>query len=139
MIRTEALVLLLSAQSPAPAILAISNSRSSYISDALNISSPPQTISREPRLCIIPSNRDTALMKQPPTRTLVAEFRKKRGIPAAELARRVGISRQTIYAIEDGTYIPKTTIALQLARILEVRVEDLFTLERSDTPVEGSF
>ena len=77
-------------------------------------------------------------MKQPPTRTLVAEFRKKRGIPAAELARRVGISRQTIYAIEDGTYIPNTTIALQLARILEVRVEDLFTLEPSDTPVEGS-
>ena len=47
---------------------------------------------------------------------------------AARLAHQVGVSRQTIYAIEDGSYVPNTTVALKLARVLAVSVEDLFTL-----------
>ncbi len=60
----------------------------------------------------------------------LAAVRKGRGIAAAELARRVGVSRQTIYAIEAGTYIPNTEVALHLARELEVSVEELFSLQR---------
>ena len=63
------------------------------------------------------------------TRTRLQEIRKERGLAAAELARRVGVSRQTIYAIEDGSYVPNTTTALRLARALEARVEDLFSLQ----------
>jgi molybdate-binding protein/DNA-binding XRE family transcriptional regulator len=59
--------------------------------------------------------------------------RQKRGVPAAELARLTGISRQTIYAIESGAYVPNTAVALRLARTLEVNVEDLFAL-RADAP-----
>jgi len=59
--------------------------------------------------------------------------RQKRGFSAAELARRVGISRPTIYAIESGSYVPNTAVALRLARTLEVGVEDLFALP-SDAP-----
>ncbi|MGO4880844.1 MAG: substrate-binding domain-containing protein [Bryobacteraceae bacterium] len=55
-------------------------------------------------------------------------YRQKRGIAAAELARRAGISRQTIYAIESGAYVPNTAVALRLARTLETSVEDLFSL-----------
>lgn len=54
--------------------------------------------------------------------------RQKRGFSAADLARRAGISRQTIYAIESGSYIPNTAVALRLARTLEIAVEDLFSL-----------
>ena len=59
----------------------------------------------------------------------LAEIRKSRGVGAAELAGRVGVSRQTIYAIEAGTYVPNTETALRLARELEVTVDDLFSLE----------
>lgn len=59
----------------------------------------------------------------------LAETRKRRGVGAADLARRVGVSRQTIYAIEAGTYVPNTEVALNLARELEVTVEELFSLQ----------
>ena len=58
----------------------------------------------------------------------LAVVRRRRGIGAADLARRVGVSRQTIYAIEAGSYIPNTELALGLARQLEVSVEELFSL-----------
>ena len=60
-------------------------------------------------------------------------YRQKRGLSAADLAQRAGISRQTIYAIESGSYVPNTAVALRLARTLEVAVEDLFSLP-SDAP-----
>jgi putative molybdopterin biosynthesis protein len=58
----------------------------------------------------------------------LAELRKRRGIPAVSLARIAGVSRQTIYAIEAGSYIPNTTVALRLARALEASVEEVFCL-----------
>jgi len=63
------------------------------------------------------------------TRTHLNEIRERRGISAASLAKLSGVTRQTIYAIEAGDYVPNTTVALQLAKILEVRVEELFSLE----------
>ena len=59
----------------------------------------------------------------------VGEIRKSRGVGASELARRVGVSRQTIYAIELGTYVPNTEVALNLAKELEVTVDELFLLQ----------
>ncbi len=61
----------------------------------------------------------------------LAEIRKSRGVGASDLARRVNVSRQTIYAIEAGAYVPNTEVALHLARELEVTVDELFCL-RSD-------
>src|SRR5215831_19045127 len=58
----------------------------------------------------------------------VAEIRKSRGISASDLARRVNVSRQTIYAIEGGTYVPNTEVALRMAQELEVTVDELFML-----------
>ena len=55
-------------------------------------------------------------------------LREIRGLSAAALAALVGVSRQTIYAIEAGTYVPNTITSLQLARALGVSVEDLFSL-----------
>jgi molybdate-binding protein/DNA-binding XRE family transcriptional regulator len=55
-------------------------------------------------------------------------IRKRGGLTAAGLAKTIGVSRQTIYAIEAGTYVPNTEVALRLARALTVSVEDLFSL-----------
>lgn len=55
-----------------------------------------------------------------------------------QLARRVGVSRQTIIAIEKGSYNPSVALALRIARAFGVRVEDVFRLEdaegESDVP-----
>lgn len=63
--------------------------------------------------------------------TKLAQLRAKRGLGATQLAAKAGVSRQTIYAIEAGTYVPNTVVSLKLARVLETTVEDLFTLEAS--------
>jgi molybdate-binding protein/DNA-binding XRE family transcriptional regulator len=73
-------------------------------------------------------------MSQFETRTQLSEIRQRRGVSASELARLTGVSRQTIYSIEAGEYVPNTALALQFARILEVRVEDLFSLDPESAP-----
>jgi molybdate-binding protein/DNA-binding XRE family transcriptional regulator len=50
-------------------------------------------------------------------------------VAAAALARETGVSRQTIYAMEAGDYVPNTAVALRLARALDVAVEELFKLD----------
>lgn len=63
--------------------------------------------------------------------TRLADFRGKRGISAAQLAAATGVSRQTVYAIEAGTYIPNTLVSLRMARVLDTTVEELFELRDS--------
>ncbi len=59
--------------------------------------------------------------------------RQKSGLSAARVAALAGVSRQTIYAMEAGSYVPNTAVALRLARALDTSVEGLFSLpdERS--------
>jgi molybdate-binding protein/DNA-binding XRE family transcriptional regulator len=64
----------------------------------------------------------------------LAEFRKARGLSAVDLAAHAGVTRQAIYAIEAGTYMPNTAVALRLARLLETSVEGLFELEEEPGP-----
>src|SRR5579883_1848212 len=59
----------------------------------------------------------------------LAELRKSRGLSAAEIAELAGLTRQAIYAIEAGAYMPNTAVALRLARILGTNVEAMFSLE----------
>src|SRR5947199_5507814 len=58
----------------------------------------------------------------------LGRLRERRGVTAADLAKIAGVSRQTIYAIEAGSYVPNTALALKLARVLDVKVEELFSL-----------
>jgi putative transcriptional regulator len=70
-----------------------------------------------------------------PTRTairLVNRLRVARaehGLSQGELARSVSVSRQTISSIETGQYCPSTLLAFRLARVLGVRVDELFWIE----------
>jgi putative transcriptional regulator len=55
--------------------------------------------------------------------------RAERDLSQGELARSVGVSRQTISSIETGQYCPSTLLAFRLAQVLGVRVDELFWLE----------
>ena len=55
-----------------------------------------------------------------------------KNITQAELAGKVGVSRQTINSIESNKYIPSTLLALKIARVFGKTVEEIFHLENED-------
>lgn len=56
-------------------------------------------------------------------------YRTQLGLNQQELAHRAGVSRQTISLIERGDYSPSVSLALTLAQICGVKVEDIFSFE----------
>lgn len=53
-------------------------------------------------------------------------------ITQQDLAEKIGVSRQTINAIETNKYIPSTILALKIARLFDKKVEEIFELEKND-------
>lgn len=53
------------------------------------------------------------------------------------LALQVGVSRQTIIAIEKGTYNPSLDLAFKLARAFDLQVEEIFTFESEERSEEN--
>ena len=49
-----------------------------------------------------------------------------------DLAKMISVSRQTINTMESGKYVPSTMLALKMAQVLGVPVEELFQLEEGD-------
>jgi putative transcriptional regulator len=62
----------------------------------------------------------------------VRERRGARGLSQGELGKALGVSRQTINAIETGRYLPSLPLAIALARYFETNVEDIFLAETGD-------
>lgn len=60
------------------------------------------------------------------------DVRTERGLTQAALAEMVGVSRKTINTVENGVFVPSTVLALKLARALERRVDDLFSLDNHE-------
>tara|TARA_B110000285_G_scaffold95584_1_gene109015 strand:- start:285 stop:485 length:201 start_codon:yes stop_codon:yes gene_type:complete len=54
------------------------------------------------------------------------------GYTQQDLAKKIGVSRQTINAIESGKYVPSTVLSLKIAQVFEKSMEDLFSLEGTD-------
>ncbi|WP_055109687.1 helix-turn-helix transcriptional regulator [Paenibacillus ihumii] len=52
--------------------------------------------------------------------------RKELGLSQLELAERVGVTRQTINAVENNKYDPSLKLAMNIAKVLQVTVEELF-------------
>lgn len=50
----------------------------------------------------------------------------------AALAEKIGVTRQSINAIEKGKYVPSTVLALKIAKLFNESVEDIFMLEEND-------
>jgi putative transcriptional regulator len=59
----------------------------------------------------------------------VQKERKKKGATQEELAKYVGVTRQTIIAIEKGNYTPSVTLAIKIAKYFGKHVEELFKIE----------
>ncbi len=55
-----------------------------------------------------------------------------KNITQEDLAKKIGVSRQTINAMEAGKYVPSTVLALKVARYFDKKVEDIFELEDED-------
>lgn len=62
----------------------------------------------------------------------VKDERLSKEISQTEFADQLSVSRQTIHAIETGKYIPTTTLALKIAKLLNRKVEEIFILEKGD-------
>ncbi|MFT3809118.1 MAG: helix-turn-helix transcriptional regulator [Micropepsaceae bacterium] len=60
--------------------------------------------------------------------TRLREARTEAGLTQAQLAELIGVSRKTINTVENGVFVPSTTLALKLARALKTNVESLFFL-----------
>lgn len=61
------------------------------------------------------------------------EHRTALGINQTELGKMAGVSRQTISLIERGDYSPSVALALKLAKICQVTVEDIFVYEEDES------
>lgn len=58
--------------------------------------------------------------------------RAKKDMTQAQLAEKIGVSRQTINAIETQNYVPSVVLALKIAKLFGVQVNDIFELEKGD-------
>jgi putative transcriptional regulator len=58
------------------------------------------------------------------------DLRAERDLTQAGLAELAGVSRKTINTVENGVFVPSTTLALKLARALGCTVEAIFSLEQ---------
>jgi len=59
----------------------------------------------------------------------IEEIRKERGIRQEELAKGLGVSRQTISSLENGRYSPSIQLAFRIARFFEMTIEEVFIFE----------
>lgn len=64
------------------------------------------------------------------------EYRARIGVNQQEMGRLAGVSRQTISQIERGDYSPSVTLALKIAKVFEVTVEDIFWYEEDEQDVK---
>lgn len=58
----------------------------------------------------------------------VFELRTKRELTQEDVARAISVTRQTVIAIEKGNYVPSVLLAIKLAKLFGVPVEDIFKI-----------
>lgn len=62
-------------------------------------------------------------------RNIVKQFRKQAGLRQEDMAKELGVSRQTIIAIENDKYDPTLELAMKIARFLKLHVDEIFFLD----------
>lgn len=67
-----------------------------------------------------------------PLKNHLKELRARIGVNQQEMGKLVGTSRQTISQIERGDYSPSVTLALKIAKVCNVTVEDVFEYEEDE-------
>ena len=65
-------------------------------------------------------------------KNLIKVERARYNLTQQQLADILGITRQSIYAIEGRRFVPSTLLALRMAKLFNLKVEDIFKLEESE-------
>lgn len=65
-------------------------------------------------------------------KTRIKEFRARYDLTQEQLAKKVGVRRETIVFLEKGEYNPSLKLAAKVARVLNSTVEEIFLLEAAD-------
>ena len=65
-------------------------------------------------------------------KTRIKEYRAKYNMTQKELAKKVGVRRETIVFIEKGRYNPSLKLAYKIAKALNATIEELFIFEEDD-------
>lgn len=68
----------------------------------------------------------------PILKTRLHELRKEHNMQQAELAKLVDVRRETIGNLENGRYNPSLKLAMDIAKVFDTTVEDIFTFEEDD-------
>ena len=68
----------------------------------------------------------------PILKTKLHELRKEHNMQQSELANLVGVRRETIGNLENGKYNPSLKLAMDIAKVFDTTVEDIFTFEDDD-------
>ncbi len=59
-------------------------------------------------------------------------YRAMHNLTQEQLADKIGVSRQTVIAIENDKYLPSLGLAFKIARLFKVKVEEIFTYQEDD-------
>lgn len=65
-------------------------------------------------------------------RNRVQELRKGKRMTQEDLAKQLGVTRQTIISIENGKYVASLALAIKISRVFSLAVEEIFELEDKD-------
>lgn len=65
-------------------------------------------------------------------KTRIKEFRARYDLTQEDLAKKVGVRRETIVFLEKGKYNPSLKLAYNVARVLSTTIEELFVFDESD-------
>ena len=63
-------------------------------------------------------------------RTRIKEFRARYDLTQEDLAKKIGVRRETILFIENGKYVPSLQLAHDIAKVLKCSVDELFLFEK---------
>jgi len=84
------------------------------------------------------SNQQGKEVENMPLYNRLKEYRAKISVNQQEMGALVGASRQTISLIERGDYSPSITLALKIAKVFDVPVEDIFDYVEDDEDMGGN-
>jgi len=73
---------------------------------------------------------ESELDMSPTVTNRVKDLRSERGWTQQDLAKAVGVSRQSINSIERNRYVPSLPLALEFARVFDCPTDEIFTLEK---------
>ena len=65
-------------------------------------------------------------------KNLIVQIREERGIRQDELAKMLGVSRQTISSLENGRYDPSILLAHKIAKLFDMSIEEVFLFEEEE-------